>query len=90
MDEARLKTVRSSYSRVEICSDAHAVLGRPDIAAVIIATPAPTHAALAIQALEAGKDVGERLRFESDNAACPACDKRYRQMGEHEVTREAE
>jgi UDP-2-acetamido-3-amino-2,3-dideoxy-glucuronate N-acetyltransferase len=57
MDPARLEAVRSRYSGVEICSHAHAVLGRPDVAAVVIATPAPTHAALALQALEAGKDV---------------------------------
>lgn len=57
MDSARLEAVRSRYSGVEICSDARAVLGRPDVVAVVIATPAPTHAALVLQSLEAGKDV---------------------------------
>ncbi len=54
---ARLEVVRSHFSEVETCSDVRAVLDQPDVRAVVIATPAPTHAPLALQALLAGKDV---------------------------------
>jgi UDP-2-acetamido-3-amino-2,3-dideoxy-glucuronate N-acetyltransferase len=57
IDPARLELVRARYPKVEICSDVNDVLTRADISAVVIATPAPTHATLALQALEAGKDV---------------------------------
>jgi predicted dehydrogenase len=42
---------------VEAVSDFAKVLAMPDVQAVVIATPAPTHASLAVQALAAGKDV---------------------------------
>lgn len=42
---------------VEGVSDFNAVLAMSDVKAVVIATPAPTHANLVIQALNAGKDV---------------------------------
>ena len=52
-----IKNIQSRYPDVATSSDVAAVLTRPDIPAVVIATPAPTHATLALQALEAGKDV---------------------------------
>ena len=55
--EARLKDVRTQYPGVETSLDIEAVLAREDISGVVIATPAPTHATLALRALEAGKDV---------------------------------
>ncbi|MBM4046691.1 MAG: Gfo/Idh/MocA family oxidoreductase, partial [Planctomycetes bacterium] len=57
LDPARLKTVQARYPHVEVSSDIRAVLGRPEIAAVVVATPAPTHVSVVLQALEAGKDV---------------------------------
>jgi len=42
---------------VEGVSDFEKVLAIPDVQAVVVATPAPTHASLVIQALAAGKDV---------------------------------
>lgn len=54
---ARLAEVRERYRQVETCSDIASALTHPTIDAVVIATPAPTHAQLALQALEAGKDV---------------------------------
>ena len=42
---------------VEGISDFEKVLAMPDVQAVVVATPAPTHATLVIQALAAGKDV---------------------------------
>lgn len=56
-NERRLGDIRAQYPHVETSSDIKAILVREDISAVVIATPAPTHAALALEALEAGKDV---------------------------------
>ncbi len=42
---------------VEVCGDFESVLARKEIDAVALATPAETHASMAIAALEAGKDV---------------------------------
>ena len=56
-DPARLELVRAQYPDMETCPDVNTVLYRPDISTVVIATPAPTHATLALRALEAGKDV---------------------------------
>jgi UDP-2-acetamido-3-amino-2,3-dideoxy-glucuronate N-acetyltransferase len=55
-NEQRLQEVCSKYP-VEGFTDIDPVLERSDINAVVIATPASTHASLALQALEAGKDV---------------------------------
>lgn len=57
VDTRRLETVQARYPDVETCSDPSVVFERDDILAVIIATPASTHVDLALQALEAGKDV---------------------------------
>nr|WP_039753930.1 Gfo/Idh/MocA family oxidoreductase [Hassalia byssoidea] len=51
-----LEDLKTKYD-VEAVSDFAKVLAMPDVQAVIIATPAPTHASLAVQALAAGKDV---------------------------------
>jgi predicted dehydrogenase len=51
-----LADFKSKYD-VEGVTDFAEVLAMSDVKAVVIATPAPTHAKLAIQALAAGKDV---------------------------------
>jgi len=56
LDPARLEPVRTQYPGVETSVDVDGVLDRPDIDAVVIATPPSTHAALAFKALDAGKD----------------------------------
>ena len=56
-DPERLKLIRERYPDVEIETDFSRVLRRSDIHALVIATPASTHASLTIQALEAKKDV---------------------------------
>jgi UDP-2-acetamido-3-amino-2,3-dideoxy-glucuronate N-acetyltransferase len=57
LDRNRLDVLRTQYPSLETSADIEAVLEREDISAVVIATPAPTHATLALQALAAGKDV---------------------------------
>ena len=56
-DAARRAEVQAAYEGVEVVADPDAVLGRADIDAVVLATPAPTHAELAVAAMEAGHDV---------------------------------
>lgn len=56
-DLSRLETVQTHYPKVEVSTDVAATIERPDISAVVIATPAPTHAVFALEALRAGKDV---------------------------------
>jgi predicted dehydrogenase len=55
-NQLTLKELNSKFE-VETVTNFAQVLAMPDVQAVIIATPAPTHASLAIQALQAGKDV---------------------------------
>ncbi len=51
------KTARKLAPKVEISAEFSDAFGRPDIDAVVIATPAESHCALAVEALRAGKDV---------------------------------
>ncbi|HID06793.1 MAG TPA: Gfo/Idh/MocA family oxidoreductase, partial [Armatimonadetes bacterium] len=74
----RLELVRERYPDVECETEFANILKRDDITAVVIATPAPTHATLVLQALQADKDVfvekpmalnfrdGERMVEEAD------------------------
>lgn len=56
-DRARAESVVGSRSTVEVETDAMAAIARDDVDAVAIATPASTHAALALAAIDAGKHV---------------------------------
>jgi UDP-2-acetamido-3-amino-2,3-dideoxy-glucuronate N-acetyltransferase len=56
-DPLKLDAVRHSYPGVATTSDPIRACAAPDIDGVVLATPAPTHADLALAALEAGKDV---------------------------------
>lgn len=56
-DPARLEAARAAAPGAEVRSDPHQVLAREDIEAVVIASPAVTHADLAVAAIDAGKDV---------------------------------
>ncbi len=57
LEEARLAAVGRAYPQVGLTRDYDEVLGRPDVDAVVLTTPAATHHRLAQAALEAGKDV---------------------------------
>ncbi len=56
-DVTVLEAMRSRHPEVEAYPDLHPVLARPDISGLVIATPAQTHAELALRALRAGKDI---------------------------------
>jgi predicted dehydrogenase len=49
--------IAAAYPHVRVTADYDAVLGDPDVHAVVLATPAPMHADMAIRALRAGKHV---------------------------------
>jgi predicted dehydrogenase len=62
LDEDRARAVAQATqdatgSSVDVCTDVAALLARPDIPAVIVATPNFTHKEIVLQALAAGKDV---------------------------------
>jgi len=57
LDEGRARAVLGDYSTVQISTSLTDVLADPAVQAVAIATPAATHFAVAMQALEAGKHV---------------------------------
>lgn len=56
-DEARLKSVRDTFSGVQVAADYKDILNNPDIQAVCIAAPTNLHYALTKEALESGKHV---------------------------------
>jgi predicted dehydrogenase len=53
----RLDQLREHFPGVEVVAEAQAAIERPDVDAVVVATPTVTHGELARQALEAGKHV---------------------------------
>ena len=56
-DARRLEAVQDRHPDLQTTPELAQVLDRPDVSALVIATPAPTHARLALRAMEAGKDV---------------------------------
>jgi UDP-2-acetamido-3-amino-2,3-dideoxy-glucuronate N-acetyltransferase len=56
-DQARLAEVKARHPGLETSTDPDLVLARPDVTAVVVATPPAKHADLAQRALAAGKDV---------------------------------
>jgi len=57
LDEGLLGRFGSRYPQARTTSDYAAMLADPSLDAIVVATPVPTHYALARQALEAGKHV---------------------------------
>jgi predicted dehydrogenase len=55
--DSRLEKMKETYPGIATTRDYREILARPDIDAVIIATPDHWHATIAIDALAAGKDV---------------------------------
>lgn len=56
-DDRRRAQIAEMYPDVEMVSDAHELIGRPDLDAVVVATPTVTHYELVRAALESGKHV---------------------------------
>src|SRR5687768_17400154 len=57
LDIKRLNHLKNLYPKVEVSTDFQQIVARSDIDALVIATSAPTHYAMAKQALSAGKHV---------------------------------
>ncbi len=55
LSEDNLKRFSAAYPEVDVTSDLGAMLAREDIGAVVVATSAPSHHAIAKQVIEAGK-----------------------------------
>jgi len=70
-DEAAAERVRANHPGVSVTGDLSQVLGDEAVRGVVVATPAPTHAAIARAALEAGKDalVEKPLALDPTDAA---------------------
>lgn len=70
----RREFINKRYPDVEVVDDGKAVLEDPDVEAVVVATPAASHAAMARAALEAGKDVfvEKPLAMRTDDAVAIA------------------
>jgi len=67
--DAEIRTaMKKQYPAVETCSDVRDVMNRDDIEAVVIATPAVTHFAVAREALNAGKHIFVEKPFVLDEA----------------------
>lgn len=56
-DPRRLEEAHHRFAGIEVTPDPAQVFSDPRIEGVVVVTPAPTHAGLALRALEAGKDV---------------------------------
>ena len=55
MSERRLQLAKQKFPSVEVTSSYDELLARPDVDAVVVATPVSTHFPLGIKALQAGK-----------------------------------
>jgi predicted dehydrogenase len=56
-DAQRLDAVAAAYPGLSTVPDAAELVARDDVDAVVVSTPAATHARIALQVMEAGKDV---------------------------------
>jgi len=57
LDPNRRKEIQTQYQNIPVYPSPEPLWGNPEIRGVVIATPAPTHAPLTLEALKAGKDV---------------------------------
>lgn len=57
LDASRLKMIADMHPGLETSTDFDGILERTDVQGLVLATPAGTHAKLALRAMEAGKDV---------------------------------
>ncbi len=70
VDRARLQAIQTQYPNVEVTVDWRELLARPDIDAVVVATPVSTHLELVREALLAGKDVLAEKPLASTSPEC--------------------
>ena len=57
LSEERLQVVKRHYPMVKRCRDYRDILADPDVTAVVVTTPAASHARIVKESLERGKDV---------------------------------
>jgi predicted dehydrogenase len=70
LSEPRLASIRASYPSISTTTDFQELLHHSDVDAVVIATPVSTHAALAEEALNAGKHVLVEKPLAASSAEC--------------------
>jgi predicted dehydrogenase len=70
LDIKRLNHLKNLYPKVEVSTDFQQIVARSDIDALVIATSAPTHYAMAKQALSAGKHVFIEKPMATSSAEC--------------------
>ena len=70
LDIQRLNHLKSLYPKAEISTEFQELISRPDIDALVIATSATTHYAMAKQALSAGKHVFIEKPMATSSAEC--------------------
>jgi myo-inositol 2-dehydrogenase / D-chiro-inositol 1-dehydrogenase len=68
--EARARAVADETGAAHVAADPMAVIGRPDVDAVLIASPDDTHAGLTVAAIRAGKPVLCEKPLAPDSADC--------------------
>ena len=56
-DAARARRIADACGAADVAADPHAVIARPDVDAVLIASPDHTHAGLSLDCIRAGKPV---------------------------------
>lgn len=71
-DAERRRAAAAAHPLAAVLADAEALIARPDVELVVLATPPETHAALAAKALQAGKHVLVEKPFVTDAAAATA------------------
>ena len=87
---SRQPDVAGRHPGTRVSTDRAAVLGDPDIDAVVIATPNATHAPIALEALAAGKHVLVDKPFTLDLAQAQASLLAFDETGSHRAVQGAE